>query len=246
MSLSIAKPGSLHEKFLRWVPPSRRYVHVTDKETGDSLLNPQHQGSNNNNNVSNGGRNSNGNGSGRGISRNNAGNNGGRGTNGHFRFLQGSGSSGRNGTSIDSNAAQYSVGDSLRGSGLADHHGGIENTRMRDYDGIRSTVPPHRVLQMLEEKRFYEVLQHHANEKSESGKNFDYFDEVRIEENQDVNKNHRHLYFKEEIARITALLHLKNVANHDEDKLKRLFNAQQGKYIRSEGERASRIWKHCS
>ena len=74
MSLSIAKPGSLHEKFLRWVPPSRRYVHVTDKETGDSLLNPQHQGgNNNNNNGSNGGRNSNG-GSGRGISRNNAGN----------------------------------------------------------------------------------------------------------------------------------------------------------------------------
>jgi len=63
---------------------------------------------------------------------------------------------------------QYAVGDSLRGSGVADHHGGVENTRMNDYDGIRSTVPPHRVLQMIGEQRFYEVMRSHANDLTET------------------------------------------------------------------------------
>ena len=227
MSLSIARPGSLHEKFLRWVPPSRRYVHVIDKETGDSLLRPHHH-TDGRQTGSNGSaaeyRNGGGYGAGRGNAVGGVGRGGRAGSGGHTNH--GGAFSNRMGVDDDSNNMQYSVGDSLRGAGLADHHGGIENTRMREYDGIRSTVPPHRVLQMIGERRFYEVLQHHANEQSEEGRNFDYFDEVRQRDSD--TKSHRSLYLKEEIARMVSLLHLKSVADHDEDKLRRLFNAQHG------------------
>ena len=99
---------------------------------------------------------------------------------------------------------------------------------MRDFDGIRSTVPPHRVLQMIGERRFYEVLQHHANEMGEDDHNFDYFDEVKQMAGDTGGGSKRPLQLKEEIARTVALLHMKSVANHDASKLKRLFNAQHG------------------
>ena len=129
------------------------------------------------------------------------------------------------------------VGDSINGGGghMFEGNGGRKGAAIykspggrlmnqredREHDGIRSTVPPKRVLQMISERRFHDVLQNYAKVYGDNIFLEGLTEEERMQRRE---KNwrfgHRRLTLREEMSRAMAVLHLRSVARYDDDKLR--------------------------
>ena len=245
MALAIARPGSIHEKFVTWVPRARRSVNV------EKIQEPMHGQSSSSScdQLSSCfsvlrwfccfncccpcfccGRPSSPSRSSSSVSR----------RPGSGPSILGSGGVSSNKTSslgLPKLSHEYmSAGSTLQ---VGDSLSGARNDALnfkasaREYEGIRSTVPPKRVLQKVSERRFYDVLQNHAKIYGDSVFTLGLTEEERDQRyryNTAYWRAERKLSLRDEISRASSILHLRSVANFDEKKLIRLINSNRGNH----------------